>query len=395
MSSKKLHVLICSSWYPSKWNPIDGTFVREQALMLLNAGYKVSVLHPSLNGSFTDTLSGKFGKISISTEDKITVFHLGYTIWLPGFRKFHYNQLCRKSYKKILKYFQNESKIDIIHSHSTFMGGIVGMHISKKLNIPLVHTEHASDLVYRPEIFKKIEVDLLKALFAYSKKIIFVSRYSQEMTQKNFNLNQSNNMVIPNLVDSSFFEESPIKRNGTDLKFLMIGWFIPIKGHDMLFKAWEIVHEKQPLWKLILVGNGILRDNYKNWAKELGIYDSIIWKNHLNREEIKEEMGNADVIISSSLSETFGLTIAEALARGKPVVCTDSGGSRDIIDETNGILLTENTAQEMAKAILTVGNKLYNYPSNNLRENAYKKYSENAISSILNELYQNISKSSA
>ena len=56
MGNKKYHVLICTAWYKSEINETEGSFVEEQARLLQAKGYKVSVVHPYLKGTFVGTL---------------------------------------------------------------------------------------------------------------------------------------------------------------------------------------------------------------------------------------------------------------------------------------------------------------------------------------------------
>ena len=83
----------------------------------------------------------------------------------------------------------------------------------------------------------------------------------------------------------------------------------------------------------------IMGKKYKNelflLANKLNIQDKINWKLDLTRQEVKTNIANTDVILSCSKIETFGLTIAEGHACGKPAIATNSGGVNDIITKEN------------------------------------------------------------
>ncbi len=78
----------------------------------------------------------------------------------------------------------------------------------------------------------------------------------------------------------------------------------------------------------------------------------------LPREEVLDRICGSDMLVSTSRFETFGYAIAEALALGKPVVWTDSGGPGDFLNERNSVLVKERTPQAVARAIEEAYRKL-------------------------------------
>ncbi len=71
----------------------------------------------------------------------------------------------------------------------------------------------------------------------------------------------------------------------------------------------------------------------------------------VSRDTVLDLICKSDILVSTSRFETFGVAIAEALALGKPVVWTDSGGPGDFLNERNSILVRERTPQAVARAI--------------------------------------------
>ena len=78
------------------------------------------------------------------------------------------------------------------------------------------------------------------------------------------------------------------------------------------------------------------------------------------------------LLLSTSVSETFGLAVAESIAHGTPVVCTDSGGIRDFVNETNGVIIGINDAEGAVDAIELCLKKKFDY--NNMRAEVLKRY---------------------
>ena len=86
----------------------------------------------------------------------------------PKARNLSYSKLKQKTYKEVSKL---NIKPDIIHSHSCFMGGVVGSYLSYKFGVRQFHTEHTSGLISRPNQYTLDDVKHLKKVYSNSKKV--------------------------------------------------------------------------------------------------------------------------------------------------------------------------------------------------------------------------------
>ena len=97
---------------------------------------------------------------------------------------------------------------DIIHSHSFFTGGLIGYELSNKYNIPLFHTEHASSLITNTQEYNNTEKNWIKKGLLHAKKGVFCEFISKkEKTLNTLKLELKNIDILPNMVDSYFFNE--------------------------------------------------------------------------------------------------------------------------------------------------------------------------------------------
>jgi len=106
----------------------------------------------------------------------------------------------------------------------------------------------------------------------------------------------------------------------------------------------------------------------------------------LSRIEVRKEIAAHHAIFSTSTIETFGLTVAEAQAMGKPVVVTDSGGVRDIVTQETG-LVTEGSSESFAKWILQLIQSYDTYDQETIRQSAKRRFSSEVIMEQLHEIY--------
>ena len=88
-------------------------------------------------------------------------------------------------------------------------------------------------------------------------------------------------------------------------------------------------------------------------ADSLGIRSQVEFLGPLSREQVVLEMSQCDVFVSSSTVETFGVVLIEAMAFGKPVLATRSGGPQDIIQEGQG-LLVDVDEEDLARGLVRI-----------------------------------------
>ena len=385
MHDKSLHILIIASWYKSIELPTNGSFIEEQARMLKNKGHKVTIVHPYLKGTFFGTLKNRTTEIKRENDEGIVTISIGVSPSLPKFRQLSYLKLFRQTEKQIEDYILKNGVPDLIHSHALFMGGVIGMNLSKKLRIPQFHTEHTSGLIFQPEQYTKSDIHLLKEVNAHCKMVFFVSEFAKNKITQAFDLKNENFAIVHNVVDTIFFDSIP-KTIVSPSKYLIIGNLIPIKNHNLLLKAWKVYYDIHSDSTLTIAGEGENSNELKALAEELKINQSINWLGKQNRMEVKQLIIEHHVVLSTSRLETFGLTIAEAVASGKPVVVTDSGGVRDIVKPSNGIITHQNV-DSFSMGLLTIKSEYNKYDSKKIQTEAKLKFSEEAIYTILKTYY--------
>ena len=387
MSVEKLNILIVASWYPSKDNPIAGSFVHEQALMLRDFGHQVTVIHPFMLGTFARSIT-KRSTVSDSQEDGIRLLRVGVAPPLPFFRAISYAYCFHRVRKAMLKVQLDLKEFAVIHSHAAFMGGYIAVRLSQKVGIPFIHTEHASGLLYIPNQYTSTDKRLLRRIYSSARNVLFVSRYSLRNTLNILELSDSSRFsVAPNVINTDFFKES-INRGSKPTNFLMVGDFIPVKNHELLLRAWKAVQTKYTDIKLTLIGDGINKIDFAKQFPELNM-DFLTIMPRLGRQELREIMTRHDVILSSSVVETFGLSIAEAQALGIPALVTNSGGVTDIITPETGMVTAPN-AIAFAKGIMQIIDSYDTFDSMRIRQLAMDRFSPPVIMQQLNAIYSKV-----
>lgn len=386
---KPLHILIISSWFPSDSDPANGSFVYEQAHALKQAGHKISVLVPNLSGSALQTIRGQgipAANRPYSYRD-LSVYEIVRPVYLPFLKTYYSKSLYKACRQFLATYIRREGRPDLIHSHAAFMGGVIAARLSKDLNIPLVHTEHTSGFIFRPEQYSLGDIKNLEALVQQASRFLFVSRFAMEKTQEIIPVNWQNTGVLHNLVDAFFFRPQALPP--APFRVLCIARFHPMKNHRFLLEVWERFIRKYPGSKLVIAGRGIDSDKFTALLRDRNLGDSVSCLPALSREEVYKQLSDAHVLVSVSFIETFGLTIAEALAAGRPVVATDSGGPADIISQGNGYLVPRQDPEAFIQALENIRNGKHLGPGQ-LSEHCRQRFGEAGFLHNIEQIYTEV-----
>ena len=132
-----------------------------------------------------------------------------------------------------------------------------------------------------------------------------------------------------------------------------VGYFNEQKAQDDLLKAFKKVVNQRADIRLFIVGWGRLENKLKNLTKHLGLEQKVIFTGKLTRAQVFGILSITDLFVLSSHWEGFGIVLAEAMALGKPVVSTDTDGSREVVvNRKTGIFVPIKNPQVLAEAIL-------------------------------------------
>ncbi|WP_306810456.1 glycosyltransferase [Campylobacter helveticus] len=133
---------------------------------------------------------------------------------------------------------------------------------------------------------------------------------------------------------------------------LFLGRFSKEKGVLRLIDIWKRVQENAEFkeWKLIIVGEGVQKEQIEDKIKALHLSTSIIIKPFT--KEVEKEYLSASIYAMSSYSEGFGMVLIESASYALPSVAFDIAGLSDIIEnEKSGFLIEDGNLQEFAKKL--------------------------------------------
>ncbi len=171
--------------------------------------------------------------------------------------------------------------------------------------------------------------------------------------------------TIYNGVDAGRSDETSLRASAGELRRILglagrhvIGIVARLrveKGHTLLLNALPLVLKAVPDAALLVVGDGPDRESLIEQGRSLGVTPQIIWAGERSPGEALALYGAMDVVAVPSQFEGFGLSAAEAMAAGRPVVGTRVGGLSELIEDgVTGYLISPGDSTALAAALIRV-----------------------------------------
>jgi len=299
--------------------------------------------------------------------------------------------------KQVLETFQylieHRSKYDIFHAHQGFGHAMVAVIVArcfgKRSIIKMACAGDYGDLSVLSSLSGgKNALSILRK----ADIIIAVSREVEaELIQNGFSPDQVR--LIPNGVDTTFFDRKEQVSVREKFRFIFIGRRHPQKGIDIALQALVQLKDQGMSEKIEmkLYGRDSEGHDYRRVADELGISDLVEFLPF--SDDIYNVYQNASGFILPSRGEGLSNSLLEAMSMRLPVIATRVSGTVDVIEnELDGILISPDAPEELACAMMKLMNdqELAVRLGRNAREKVCQKFSLDVISRKYSELYHEL-----
>ncbi len=393
---KKKKILIIPSWYPNNENPGLGTFFREQAA-LFEDEFDVRIFTGHLNTDISRVKKIKntvrftlLKKVRTQKKDDYflappRVYSFSYTQGLNKYKNANYSLSIKAYLDYFESYILSNWKPDLIHAHDTFIGGIMAHSIYKKWSIPYIITEHNYLLFDQPDYIQNDFITALKS----ANNILLVSEYQKRILRYR-NLVEDIH-VVGNYIDEKLYVPAEKVDKKNVFKILFVGRFAHHKDYNTLVKTIMLFSEfiKSKNYCFQIIGTGKEGETYLKDYVETSVYrDHCKVYSYISRDEIPAYFKNCDILLNTSIAETFGVVTGEAMMCGKPVVSTNSGGFDEMyVPGVNGIKCAIGDAEGLAKSLLSVYNQEVVFEPVKIRESVLKKFGSEAFKAKISRFY--------
>lgn len=310
--------------------------------------------------------------------------------------------------KNFLKEF-NQYKLDIVHIHSPFSLGKLGIKYAKKHNVPCIGTMHSQ---FKVDILRYSKSESLATIinnqlikvfnkcdecWAVNKDVanIFYKDYGYKCLPKVMN-NATEMLPVENDKQAIKFinKKHNIKRN--EKVFLFVGRLNVLKNILFIADALKAIKEKRPKlkFKMLYVGSGHDENILRNYIKDLNMESELIMCGKItNREELAYYYKRADLFLFPSTYDASSIVQIEAASQGTPgVFLKDTATAGTVTDNINGFISEHTVGAYSDKIIEAIENKkLYEKVSKNAYIDLYKNW-DNTIKDVYTRYIELINK---
>jgi len=290
--------------------------------------------------------------------------------------------------------------VDVIHTHTPFGLGLLGMFLAKRYKKPYVFTFHTlfkhylHHVPFLPKKLGEIFLSIYLRLFCHGCRLILapskkIKEYLRAEKVK------SNIAILPGGVDFERIDISNSKkiREGLKLKdsdplLVYCGRVTKEKNIGFLLRAFMLIQKKNKKAYLIIVGGGPNEEHLKKMAKGLNVF--FVGKK--SPSEVFDYFSAADLFVFASKTETQGLVVSEAKAVGLPAVVVDEAGvSESVVNGEDGYLVPEDEQIFADKCLSILLNpELKQTMGEKARLNAINHFSAEKIATELTRIYSGL-----
>ncbi|MDQ6929410.1 MAG: glycosyltransferase [Candidatus Eremiobacteraeota bacterium] len=245
-------------------------------------------------------------------------------------------------------------ELNIIHAHSPFVTGWMGVHYARRFHIPLVYTYHTQLEQYAHYVpfdaaTTRRAASSLTRLYANQADAVIVP--TEAMRAHLHEVGVTGRVdVIPSGIDVGVFARGrrtdalrrQLGAGPNDRLALFVSRLAREKNAELLLEA--LARVPQDRVKLALVGDGPAREWLEMRAEQLGISGRVRFAGEIERSDLPDYYAAADAFVFPSLTETQGLVLAEALAAGCRIIATDTPQARDVLG-TIGTFVSNDATQ--------------------------------------------------
>jgi 1,2-diacylglycerol 3-alpha-glucosyltransferase len=279
------------------------------------------------------------------------------TIWAP-----QYPLAIPPFYGTLLRFRRHT--YDLIHTHTPFATGLVGLRWAESHELPIVSTYHtlydryAHYLRFFPLRYARFRVAKHTNFYYNSVDHVITPSEASMKWLRRHSVSTDVSVIPTGLRRPTFVNRSEVRAEMQVPQhqqiLLYVGRLAREKNLPLLFETASKVFAARPDARLWLVGEGPYRERCAELARKGGIGDRVKFVGAVARDEVDRYYAAADLFVFPSITETQGLVVQEAMSHGLPAVAVVGGGAgASIQDHFNGFVV-KNLPDPFADAILQI-----------------------------------------
>lgn len=243
---------------------------------------------------------------------------------------------------------------DIVLAYWVYPDGYAARRAARRLGVPCIVGARGSDIHVRSGLNATMTRRTLRGVDA----LLTVSRAMRDKAIADFDADPSRVHAVVNGIDTGIFhprDRQAMRRKlgvPADARLIAyVGRYVEAKGMRELLAAFQALAGKDPSLHLALVGDGVMRAELAALVAASGLDARVTMTGGLDPVQVAEWIGASDVVTLPSWSEGYPNVVVEGIACGRPVVATAVGGTAEIIDGANGILVPPRDATALERGL--------------------------------------------
>lgn len=311
----------------------------------LRVGLFTECYHPIQNG-IVASIDALAGTLRDNGHDAVVI-----TPEMPSYRDVPGDDVVRvpslplptrTAYRLTVPYLPRAiGALSIVHAHSPFVTGWLGVRAARRARVPLVFTYHTQLEAYAHYVpfeshATRSAATRLTRLFANGADAVIVPTLAMEARLRAMGV-RARIEVVPSGIDRALFARGRRRRDvrarfGIDDTYklvLSVGRLGREKNIELALHAFARLDDFAA--RLVIVGDGAHRPVLERLAARLNIATRTTFAGEYSRDALPDVYASADAFVFTSSSETQGLVLVEALAAGTPVVALDTPQTRDVL----------------------------------------------------------------
>lgn len=266
----------------------------------------------------------------------------------------------------MLRHFRKHT-FDVIHTHTPYTIGFVGLRWAESHGIPIVSTYHtlyeryAHYLPFFPKPYIRYKIAKHTNYYYNRCRHVIVPSEAAANSLRRHSVSTPVSVIPtgnpPAKRISKDRAREEIGARPRERVLLYVGRIAKEKNISLLLEAAERIIKERGDARLWMIGDGPNRAESLRYARELGIGDRVIFTGAIPRSEVDKYYVASDLFLFSSTTETQGLVIGEAMSFGVPAIAVRGGGaSAAIIEDETGFIVNNSAVQLADAALNALGN---------------------------------------
>ena len=256
-------------------------------------------------------------------------------------------------YPRRLAQLLKQQRVDVLHLHNPtalFYGAPAGRLAGVR---PIIYTEHGRDYSnsWKSRAINRVLVRLVdRVVVLHERARDYMHQHEGAPLQRIVKV--YNGIADPGRTDPAVRQRmrQSLGLDDDNATIGIVARLDPIKNLPVLIDAMQQLHRRQPLARLLIIGDGPLRESLTQQVADNGLDQVVQFLG--TRHDVPQLLSALDLLVLPSSSEGLSMTLIEGSAAGLALIASDVGGNNELVEDgVNGLLVQPGDSTDLATAL--------------------------------------------